>query len=119
MTSNPFKTILTIISGLLIFYFFFRLEILLYSSLFLCITSIASKKISIFYEKIWFGIAHILGLFIPNIILSIIFYLILTPIAFLYKKFNNDPLMLKDKTYKSYFVDSKYDLSKNSFEKIW
>lgn len=119
MKSSPYKTSLTICIGFLIIYLFFNTNILLYTILFIGITSIASKKISLFYEYIWFGIAYILGLFIPNILLSIIYFLILTPIAFVYKIFNNDPLMLNHKEYKSYFVNAEYDFTKSNFEKIW
>lgn len=119
MTSNPYKTVLTISIGLLIFYYFFNYNILIYITLALGVLSLAFERFSLIIEKVWFGIAFILGLIIPNIVMSLIFYFFLTPIAFIYKLFKNDPLMLNNNNYKSYFVNSKYDTSKKSFEKIW
>ena len=119
LKSDSYKTVLTIITGLLIFFYFFNNEYLFYLILFIGISSVLSQKVSLFYEKIWFTIAYILGLFIPNIVLSIIFYFFLTPIAFIYKLFGNDVLMLNNKKYSSYFLNAKYDMSKKSFEKIW
>ena len=119
MKSNPDKTVLTISVGLLVIYLIFKINFLIYIILIIGSTSILFERIGLLYEKIWFGIAYVLGLIIPNILLSIIFFLILTPIAFIYKLFNPDPLMLNSKKRSTYFINSKYDLSKNNFEKIW
>lgn len=73
-----------------------------------------SKKI----HKIWTKISEILGFVVPKIILSIVFYLVLVPISFLFRKFNKDPLMLSDE-YDSYFITVNRVYDKKSFENTW
>ena len=79
------------------------------------ISSFLSKKI----EWVWMKIAQLLGYIIPNILLSIVFFLFLYPISLLSKLFSKkDPLMLSKK-YKTYFIDINREMDKKSFEKTW
>ena len=56
------------------------------------------------FNKIWMGLAIVLGFFMSRLILTILFYLILTPIAFLAKIFRKKFMMLKyDKSAKTYW----------------
>ena len=63
-------------------------------------------------------LAQLLGYIIPNILLSIVFYLILFPLSLLSKLFTKDPLMLSSK-YDSYFVDVNKEMDQKSFENMW
>ena len=87
--SNPSLTVLTIVFGLLFFNYFFEDEIIFYICLFLSGIGVFSYKSSILIEKTWFKISFILSQIIPNILLSLIFFLILTPIALLSKLFKS------------------------------
>ena len=42
--------------------------------------------------KVWFGFSHFLGLIISKIILSIVFFLIVTPVGLVRKAFGADPM---------------------------
>jgi uncharacterized membrane protein len=42
--------------------------------------------------RLWFGLSHFLGTIVSKIILSIIFFLIVTPIGLLRKAFGADPM---------------------------
>ena len=87
--SNPSLTVLAIVFGLLFFNYFFYDKNIFYLSLILSGLGVFSIKISLIIEKIWFKIAYLLSQIIPNILLSVIFYLFLTPLAFLSKLFNS------------------------------
>jgi hypothetical protein len=115
---NSKATILVISTGFLLLYIIFSWKWALYTSLGVGIISIASSYISQKIEWLWFKLSKILGYIIPNILLSIVFYVFLFPISLLSKIFNKDPLMLSGK-YKSYFIDIHKKTDKKSFEKIW
>ena len=68
------KTILVIITGLLIVFFFTNYSFLLYIILALSFIGWSSTYLSKKIEYLWFKLAELLGLIIPNIILSFIFY---------------------------------------------
>tara|TARA_B100001559_G_C16122988_1_gene449397 strand:+ start:150 stop:515 length:366 start_codon:yes stop_codon:yes gene_type:complete len=116
--SNPAKTLLAIITGLLIIYFFAKINILLNIILGLCLIGIFSYYLSKKIEDIWFKIAFILGLIIPNIILGLIFYFFLFPIALLSKLSTKDPLSLKNNS-KSMYKEVNKSFNKDSFKNTW
>jgi ABC-type dipeptide/oligopeptide/nickel transport system permease subunit len=73
-----------------------------------------SKKI----EWGWMKIAQFMGYIVPNILLSIVFYLFLYPISLVSKLFSKDSLMLLN-NYESYFININKEIEKSSFKKIW
>ena len=65
--------------------------------------------------KIWMKLGHILGFINSRIIIGLIFFLVLLPIAFIMKLFNYDPLKNKrnkNKTYREIIKNRKIDLTK-------
>jgi len=45
--------------------------------------------------KVWLGFSHLLGTFMSKVILSIVFFVVLTPIALLRRVFGHDPMALR------------------------
>lgn len=118
-SSNSYKTILTICIGFLVLFFFTDLKIFLSISLAVGIIALVSEFISKQIEFIWIKLAWVLSLIMPNILLSVIFYIILFPIALLSKLFSKkDPLMLKN-NYSSMFKVTNKTFDKKSFENPW
>lgn len=117
--SNPSKTNLTICIGLTVFYFVFENVVLLYAVLIIGSMGLLSNKINLTIEKFWFLLAKLLGYIIPNIILSIVFYFVLTPLAFFNTFFNKRKYInLKPKKSSQFIkVDKKFNAS--SFENPW
>jgi len=63
-------------------------------------------------NKIWMTLAIILGWVMSRVILTILFYLIITPIGFLLRIFRRDPLKLKwDSSVSSYWEDREKKIS--------
>ena len=88
-------------------------------SIIIGLLGVISDKASLFIDKIWFKISHILSLIIPNILLGLIFYLILFPIALLSRLFGNkDPLSLKNNQ-KTLFINKNIIFKAKSFEQSW
>lgn len=117
--SNPSLTILTIVFGLLFLNYFLDKETIFYVSLLLSGIGALSQKLSIIIEKIWFKVSHILSQIAPNILLLLIFFLILTPIALLSKLFNSQTNFNSKNNQKSIFIDQKKSFDKNSFTRAW
>lgn len=63
-------------------------------------------------------LADLLGMVVTNIVLTIVFYDVLFPLALISRLFRSDPLMLCDK-YNSYFIDIHKDQDRRDFTKIW
>lgn len=112
------STILVICMGFLVVYLALHWKWALYTSLGVGVLAIASSYISQKIEWGWMKLSHILGFIVPNILLSIVFFIFLFPIALISKLFHKDTLMLSNK-YKSYYLDINKEMDKASFEKPW
>ena len=63
-------------------------------------------------NKIWFKFGILLGNFMSPIIMGLIFFTVVTPIAFLLKAFGKDVLKLKKNNEKSYWIEKSLIKSK-------
>ena len=68
------------------------------------ILGILNSKILTPLNKIWFKIGILLGNVISPIVMSIIFFLVVTPTSFIMKILGKDLLNLKKNTKKSYWI---------------
>lgn len=97
-------TVLLIIGA---FLFYFEKSSAIYFGgigLFLIIGGLISPSILKPLNKFWMGLAIVLGFVMSRIILSILFYLVLTPISFLAKIFGKKFMALKfDKSIETYW----------------
>ena len=112
------STLLVISMGFLALHMIFDWHWTLYTSLSVGLIGIFSSWLSTKIEWLWMKLAKVLSFIVPNILLSIVFFLFLFPIALLSRLFSKDPLMLSSK-YDSYFVEVKKKFSKEDFKKIW
>ena len=113
------KTLLTITVGFLIVFLVTQLKWALIVAIVVGLIGVFSTFLSKQIETIWGLLTKVLSFIMPNIILSIIFFLFLFPIAALSKLFGKkDPLKLKNKS-ASVYVDEERSFTPESFEKIF
>ena len=119
LKSNPYLTALTIIFGICILNLFFEDKYFQISILVISALSVFSNKAALLIEKIWFKLSSILSQVIPNVILTILFFLLLTPVSLLAKVFRaNSNFIIRNNSY-SLFKDQEKEYNKKSFEKAW
>lgn len=117
--SNPVKTALTITVGFLIIYWLTDRNWALWVALVVGLSGVFSPYLSKQIEVLWMGINKVLSYIMPNVLLSVIFYLVLFPIALASRVFGKkDPMHLK-KPQGSLFRDSNKVFDKKSFENPW
>lgn len=119
INDNIDKTMLTITVGFMVLHYFTGNDWLLILAITLGVIGLLSKVLSRRIDFIWTKLAWILSLIVPNILLSIIFFAVLTPLAWLSKLFGPpNPLDLKNKS-NSLFKTKEKTFDKSSFEKAW
>lgn len=119
MKSQPTKTMLTISMGFLIIYLIGKIDWAIYVSVIIGLTGVFSTYLSKKIEFLWMKLSWVLSLIIPNILLSIIFYIFLFPIALISKiSRSHDPLLLKNKR-DSTFMDINKNFEKSNLENPW
>ena len=113
-------TILIITAGLIGCYFLFDKLILLIIALIIGLSGTISQTARIHIARAWEKIGRALGYVNSRIILSVIFFLILTPIALLSRVFSKDKLQLKRKEENdSYYFDRNHEFQVEDFENPW
>jgi hypothetical protein len=61
-------------------------------------------------ERIWMKVAHILGIVMTHIILTLAYFLVITPIGLIMRLFGRDPMRRKfDRSASSYWIPVDHD----------
>lgn len=116
---EPVQTILAIVTGFLAVYLVFNWKWAAWVSLTVALAGLLSPFLSEKIEFIWAKLGYVLSLIVPNVLLSLIFYLFLFPLAALSKLFGQkDTLVLKNRL-DSMYTNTDKSFNKDSFEKPW
>lgn len=98
----------------------FKVNALLYAALCLLFIALFIKKLSIIIASGWLKFANFLGVINTKIILSLVFYGFLTPIAFFYRMTHGDFMLLKrNPQKKSFYEVREYTYKSEDLEKLW
>lgn len=116
---DRYKTILVIVAGLLVASLIFKSAWLLYLALGVAALSAFVPAIAQGIEWGWLKLALGLGWINSRILLTLIYFLFLLPIAWISRLFTKDPLMLKRPKTKSLFVTRNHTYTKKDLENIW
>lgn len=109
--SNPSQTLLVICIGLTLIYFFSDISWIIYLSFGLGLLGILSEWFARKVERAWLKLGSLLNLIMPNVLLGLVFFLFLTPIAFLAALFAKKDLLLIKKP-----KDSAYQLINKPYQ---
>lgn len=116
---NNYKSTLTIVIGFLLLSNYFHSKPLLLISIAVGLLAIFSEKANDKIIWVWNKLTEVLGLIMPNVLLTIVFYLFLTPLAWLNRiNRKKNPLQLRNES-TSTFISKRKEFSKASLEKIW
>lgn len=111
-------TVLIICMGFLLIHLISDLYFFLYLSLIIGILGV-SDKMSRLIDKLWMGLTKILSYIVPNILLTLVFYLILLPLALIHKIIQKDPLLLSPDRNSYWVRHDEQNIDPKSFEKTW
>lgn len=119
MKSDPRQTILVITVGMIVVYLAFQVKWALTASLAVGVLGLLSDKVAEKIDWLWMKLTWVLSMVVPNILLSLVFYVFLTPIAIFSRIFGEkNPLSIRN-TANSLFKDHGKPFDKPSFEKPW
>ena len=115
------ESILVITAGFLVLYLIFGKEWMIWIAAGVSVLSLMFDFVLKGINWLWWKIAHILGYINARILLSVVFFVFLMPVAFLQRLFSGDKLQLKRKNGEegSYYVERNYAYSKKDLENVW
>ena len=97
----------------------FQQPVFFYVALLFLFLGVFVKKAATWVAWGWLQFAHLIGTVNTKIILTLIFFLILTPIALCYRLFYGDSLKIKQKTPDSTWHHRDHTYDKSDLEKAW
>ncbi len=104
---------------LILFFIFGKSWLLVLSAIFLFL-SIAGGRFSYLLAELWLKFGQLIGTVLTKIVLTIVFYFLVTPLGFLFRIFNREIyLFFKNRSKDTYFKDVNYEYKKEDFEKLW
>ena len=109
-----------ILTGFILIAFFTKAWWLVAGCGFIGIVFLFSESLSNLILKGWFFLAFLLGWVNSRILLSLVFFLVLLPLALLSRVKRSDPLHLKWKSeLETLFKTRNHTFTKSDFEKQW
>ena len=82
------------------------------------LTGIFIRPLAIKIAWLWHKLGDMIGFFVSKMVLAIVFFIILLPIALIYRLIKRDTLMLRNK-YNSYWINRNYKYTKKDMENVW
>ena len=115
------KAQLVIVTGLVVFSFIFKSAsvYLLYAAGIIGVLCIFLPVFGDLLVKVWFKIAEGLGWFNSRVILTVLFYVFLWPIAMLYRLSTKNPMGVKRPDTKSMYMERNHTYTPKDLENIW
>jgi hypothetical protein len=114
-----YKTLLVIVTGLIALSKIFDLPVLINAALIVGLITIFIEAAAKGLEWLWIKLALGLGWINSRVILSIVFFGFLLPMAWFSRWFRNDVLNLKRQNGSSVYHTRNYKYRKKDLENIW
>ncbi|GEO06447.1 hypothetical protein AAE02nite_41110 [Adhaeribacter aerolatus] len=113
------ETVLVLVVGLLVFHVLFKHEGFLLAAQIMGALCILSEHVLTLITWTWLKLTLALGFIGSILLLTLLFFLVICPIAFVYRLKNKDPLQLKKNPSGSYFTVRNHTYNAKDLEKMW
>lgn len=99
------ETIIVIACGMIVFYFVFKKDFLLFIALGVGLVGAFIPLLAKWIHVAWMGLAKVLGFISSHVLLGVIFFVMLTPLALVRKLFSKKDQLQLRKQDGSYFAE--------------
>jgi hypothetical protein len=114
------EPVLLLVAVLIVLYGIFKKEVLLIMALLVGILSRLFPSIRDMISHLWMKLAESLAFLHSRLLLTLIFYFVLTPLALLYRLSGKDPMQRKKRPEaSSYFIDRHHTYGQQDFLRTW
>lgn len=118
-SSRSKETILVITVGLLVLHLVFSAKIFLTLSLLVGLAGILSPWLSEKIHFCWNKLSLLLGTVSNGVLLTLVFFLVLTPVGLVRRLFGKSTMTRADPDQRSNFTDRDHTFTKQDLEKTW
>lgn len=119
MKDKHLGTMLVFAMVLVILFLVYRNTNFLYAALAFGAIGLLIPALSRLIHKGWMKFAEVLGSVMSRVILVLVFYLFLVPVAFLSRLFRKSPFQSRNPRVTSYFTERGFTYTAKSLEEVW
>lgn len=112
------QTCLVIMTGLLVFWFIYGVKWLVTVAVVIGLIGAFVPVVAKWINWAWYKLAEGMGWVMSKVLLTVIFYLFLFPVAFMARLFGKNTLQLKRKN-DTYWVSRDHSYSGKDLENVW
>jgi hypothetical protein len=116
--AKSLETILVLVGALIIAFWITQKKIFILLALLLIVIGISSSYLTGKISWVWLKFSELIGGVMSKVILSVIYFIFLVPIALLYQLTKKDNLSLKRKK-GSYYIERNHTYLAKDMENIW
>jgi hypothetical protein len=116
--AKRFETVLVIVLGLIVIYWFKKYNVLLLSAIFIGMAALLVPAVATGIQWFWMKLSGLMGAVSGRVILTVIYLLVLLPLAFLAKLFGKSSFRLKPGG-DTYFKDRNHTYTKEDIMNPW
>lgn len=118
--TKSLETVVVIVAGLLALFFWLKNPWLLRGALIVALAGVFSPWLTAKIHAGWMLLAQGLGWFNGRVLLSLVFYVILTPVAWLSRRGNSSSFLLRKKQKEeSYYAERNHTYAPKDLENTW
>lgn len=117
--SNPTKTVLTITVGFLVVYLITNWQWAITVAGIIGVAGLLSDFLSEKIEWVWMKLTWVLSMIVPNILLSILFFFFLFPVAILSRLFGNKNLLQLKNSDTTTWIEDRKAFDAKSMDNPW
>lgn len=112
------EAIVVIVTGMILLYFVYKSAVFLYIGFGVGVSAIAIKPLAKLIAMGWYKLGDLLGFVVSKVVLGVMFYLLLVPIALIHNVFNKDTLRLK-RSKDSLWTTRNHSYTDKDLKNIW
>lgn len=116
--SKTLETILVLVGAFVVCYWIWDKKIFLLIAIILIATGVFSSYLADKISWLWLKFAELIGSVMSKVLLSIVFFVFLLPLAIMYRLTKKNFLSLK-KTEGSYYIERNHQYAAKDIENIW
>ncbi len=117
--SNPKESVLVITVGFVVLYIMFKAGVFLTLSVAFGLAGILSSRLSEKIDLLWNKLSLVLGTISNAVLLTAIFFLVLTPVGLFRRWFGKGGMTRIPKGQTSNFIDRDHSFTKKDLENTW
>ena len=118
--AKTLETLAVLAAALLVLQLIFERAALACLALGLLLVAVFALPLAARLAQAWLVLSHAIGTVVSKLILGVIFFIFLTPLALLYRVFNRDSLGLRRrKGQRTYFTERRQRFTAKDIEQMW